>query len=159
MPVLSITMVKRVCSYPINDIHPLDNLDDYERQRSDNTIDTIVYAVSGRGAIVSENGKKRQELAPGDFALIPAYVRRSCSMHFKYTDISRPSTKKSMMVTRKSNGLSRVVVVVRSYTTLMIGVRAKSQQRSKAVIRSGIPTKIDLERKSCVPASGTLLGI
>ncbi|KAH6620333.1 hypothetical protein C7974DRAFT_415541 [Boeremia exigua] len=36
--------------------------------------DTIVYAVSGRGAIVSENGKKRQELAPGDFALIPAYA-------------------------------------------------------------------------------------
>jgi uncharacterized RmlC-like cupin family protein len=41
-------------------------------------IDTIVYAVSGRGAIVSENGKKRQELAPGDFALIPAYVRNIC---------------------------------------------------------------------------------
>lgn len=37
--------------------------------------DTIVYAVSGRGAIVSENGKKRQELAPGDFAFIPSYVR------------------------------------------------------------------------------------
>lgn len=36
--------------------------------------DTIVYAVSGRGAIVSENGKKRQELGPGDFALIPAFV-------------------------------------------------------------------------------------
>ncbi|KAJ4336150.1 hypothetical protein N0V87_005586 [Didymella glomerata] len=34
--------------------------------------------VSGRGAIVSENGKKRQELAPGDFALIPAYVRNIC---------------------------------------------------------------------------------
>ncbi|UPX13708.1 uncharacterized protein EKO05_0004207 [Ascochyta rabiei] len=36
--------------------------------------DTIVYAVSGRGAIVSDNGQKRQELAPGDFALIPAYA-------------------------------------------------------------------------------------
>ncbi|KAF2632629.1 hypothetical protein BU25DRAFT_405953 [Macroventuria anomochaeta] len=36
--------------------------------------DTIVYAVSGRGAIVSDNGKKRQELVPGDFALIPAYA-------------------------------------------------------------------------------------
>ncbi|KAF1934066.1 RmlC-like cupin [Didymella exigua CBS 183.55] len=34
----------------------------------------VVYAVSGRGAIVSENGRKRQELAPGDFALIPAYA-------------------------------------------------------------------------------------
>ncbi|KAF9699122.1 hypothetical protein EKO04_003061 [Ascochyta lentis] len=36
--------------------------------------DTIVYAVSGRGAIVSANGQKRQELAPGDFALIPSYA-------------------------------------------------------------------------------------
>ena len=34
--------------------------------------DTIVYAVSGGGAIVSEGGKKRQVLGPGDFALIPA---------------------------------------------------------------------------------------
>jgi len=36
--------------------------------------DTIVYAASGYGAIVSEGGKKRQDLAPGDFALIPAYA-------------------------------------------------------------------------------------
>jgi uncharacterized RmlC-like cupin family protein len=36
--------------------------------------DTIVYAVSGHGAIVSEGGRKRQDLAPGDFALIPAYA-------------------------------------------------------------------------------------
>lgn len=36
--------------------------------------DTIVYAVSGHGAIVSEGGNKRQELAPGDFALIPAWA-------------------------------------------------------------------------------------
>ncbi|KAH4072545.1 hypothetical protein HBH50_060930 [Parastagonospora nodorum] len=37
--------------------------------------DTIVYAASGHGAIVSgPNGLKRQELAPGDFALIPAYA-------------------------------------------------------------------------------------
>ena len=36
--------------------------------------DTIVYAASGRGTIVSEAGQKRQELAPGDFALIPAYA-------------------------------------------------------------------------------------
>ena len=34
--------------------------------------DTIVYALSGHGAVVSEGGKKRQVLAPGDFALIPA---------------------------------------------------------------------------------------
>jgi uncharacterized RmlC-like cupin family protein len=37
--------------------------------------DTIVYAASGHGAIVSgPDGSKRQELAPGDFALIPAYA-------------------------------------------------------------------------------------
>ncbi|KAF2022219.1 hypothetical protein BU24DRAFT_363336 [Aaosphaeria arxii CBS 175.79] len=37
--------------------------------------DTIVYAAKGHGAIVSgPNGSKRQELGPGDFALIPAYA-------------------------------------------------------------------------------------
>ena len=37
--------------------------------------DTIVYAAKGHGALVSGmNGSKRQELAPGDFALIPAYA-------------------------------------------------------------------------------------
>ncbi|CZT44559.1 uncharacterized protein RSE6_04745 [Rhynchosporium secalis] len=36
--------------------------------------DTIVYAASGHGAIISDNGKTRQELAPGDFALIPAWT-------------------------------------------------------------------------------------
>ncbi|KAI2629284.1 RmlC-like cupin [Hypomontagnella submonticulosa] len=36
--------------------------------------DTIVYAVKGRGSVVSEGGKKRVDLEPGDFALIPAYM-------------------------------------------------------------------------------------
>lgn len=36
--------------------------------------DTIVYAVRGRGTIVSERGEKRQDLVPGDFALIPAFA-------------------------------------------------------------------------------------
>lgn len=36
--------------------------------------DTVVYAASGRGTIVSESGKKRQDLEPGDFALIPAFA-------------------------------------------------------------------------------------
>ena len=37
--------------------------------------DTIVYAAKGYGAIVSgPNGSKRQELAPGDFAMIPAFA-------------------------------------------------------------------------------------
>ncbi len=35
--------------------------------------DTIVYAVRGRGTVVSEGGRKRQILEPGDFALIPAH--------------------------------------------------------------------------------------
>ncbi|KAI0546724.1 RmlC-like cupin domain-containing protein [Xylaria curta] len=36
--------------------------------------DTVVYAVSGRGAIVTEGGKKRIELEAGDYALIPAFM-------------------------------------------------------------------------------------
>ncbi|KAG9815051.1 hypothetical protein KCU98_g17486, partial [Aureobasidium melanogenum] len=35
--------------------------------------DTIVYAVRGEGAVVSDGGKNRQVLKKGDFALIPAY--------------------------------------------------------------------------------------
>ena len=33
--------------------------------------DTIVYAVSGRGIIVSDHGKQRDTLEPGDWAIIP----------------------------------------------------------------------------------------
>ena len=36
--------------------------------------DTIVYAASGHGAVISDHGKTRQELSPGDFALIPAWT-------------------------------------------------------------------------------------
>lgn len=36
--------------------------------------DTVVYALSGHGAVVSEAGNKRELLAPGDFALIPAWT-------------------------------------------------------------------------------------
>ncbi|KAI0115644.1 RmlC-like cupin domain-containing protein [Nemania sp. FL0031] len=36
--------------------------------------DTVVYAVSGKGAVVSEGGTKRVELEPGDYALIPAFM-------------------------------------------------------------------------------------
>ncbi|KAH7402553.1 RmlC-like cupin domain-containing protein [Pyrenochaeta sp. MPI-SDFR-AT-0127] len=37
--------------------------------------DTIVYAAKGNGTIVSgPKGEKRQNLVPGDFALIPAYA-------------------------------------------------------------------------------------
>ena len=36
--------------------------------------DTVVYALRGNGTVVSEGGKKRQDLTPGDFALIPAWA-------------------------------------------------------------------------------------
>ncbi|MCJ1350736.1 MAG: hypothetical protein MMC33_000717 [Icmadophila ericetorum] len=35
---------------------------------------TVVYAISGKGTLVSEGGKKRQTLEAGDWALIPAGV-------------------------------------------------------------------------------------
>lgn len=35
---------------------------------------TIVFAFSGHGTIVSEGGKKKQHLSPGDYALIPAFA-------------------------------------------------------------------------------------
>ena len=33
--------------------------------------DTIVYAVSGHGAVVSDSGKQVDKLKPGDWAIIP----------------------------------------------------------------------------------------
>ncbi|KAF2770004.1 RmlC-like cupin [Teratosphaeria nubilosa] len=36
--------------------------------------DTVVFAFSGVGAVVSNDGKTRQELKPGDFCLIPAFA-------------------------------------------------------------------------------------
>ena len=33
-----------------------------------------MYAAKGNGAIVSAGGSKRQDLSPGDFALIPAFT-------------------------------------------------------------------------------------
>ncbi|KAI5857455.1 hypothetical protein GGS23DRAFT_587502 [Durotheca rogersii] len=36
--------------------------------------DTVVYAVRGRGSVVSEGGARRLHLEPGDFALIPAFA-------------------------------------------------------------------------------------
>lgn len=38
------------------------------------TQDTIIYAVKGHGAVISEGGKTKQALGPGDWALIPAGV-------------------------------------------------------------------------------------
>jgi uncharacterized RmlC-like cupin family protein len=38
------------------------------------TQDTIIYAIRGHGAVISEGGKTRQSLGPGDWALIPAGV-------------------------------------------------------------------------------------
>ena len=36
--------------------------------------DTVVVALAGHGTIVSEGGEKKQKLAPGDYALIPAWA-------------------------------------------------------------------------------------
>ncbi|KAM0712623.1 hypothetical protein Q7P35_000069 [Cladosporium inversicolor] len=36
--------------------------------------DTVVFSFSGYGTIVSDGGSKRQNLSPGDYALIPAYA-------------------------------------------------------------------------------------
>lgn len=36
--------------------------------------DTVVYAVKGHGTVISDGGRKRQDMAPGDFCLIPAYA-------------------------------------------------------------------------------------
>ncbi|TVY37486.1 hypothetical protein LOCC1_G006194 [Lachnellula occidentalis] len=36
--------------------------------------DTIIYAQSGHGIIISNDGSTRQALHPGDFALIPAWT-------------------------------------------------------------------------------------
>lgn len=71
----SITMVKRVgpdCSLSTLFFRPLARS---PRRVLIRYTDTIVYAASGHGAIVSgPDGSKRYELAPGDFALIPAYA-------------------------------------------------------------------------------------
>ncbi|KAI1487828.1 RmlC-like cupin [Biscogniauxia mediterranea] len=36
--------------------------------------DTVIYAVKGRGSVLSEGGTKRVDLEPGDYALVPAYM-------------------------------------------------------------------------------------
>ena len=36
--------------------------------------DTIVYAVAGKGTILFDGGKRRVEMLPGDWAMIPANV-------------------------------------------------------------------------------------
>ncbi|KAL1643125.1 hypothetical protein SLS58_005094 [Diplodia intermedia] len=36
---------------------------------------TIIYAVSGHASIVSDNGRTRHALGPGDFALVPAFAQ------------------------------------------------------------------------------------
>jgi uncharacterized RmlC-like cupin family protein len=36
--------------------------------------DTIIYAASGHGTLVTNGGSSRKQLSPGDFGLIPAYT-------------------------------------------------------------------------------------
>lgn len=54
---------------------PLPTLPSYPLTTNTQPTDTIIYAVSGHGSIVSDNGRTRQELGPGDFALIPAFAQ------------------------------------------------------------------------------------
>jgi uncharacterized RmlC-like cupin family protein len=50
--------------------------------------DTIVYAVSGSGAIVSEAGQTRQPLEAGDWAIIPAYrEHQEVNVSFPFSDL------------------------------------------------------------------------
>lgn len=37
-------------------------------------VDTIIYAARGHGSVISEGGRTKQDLAPGDFAFIPAFT-------------------------------------------------------------------------------------
>ncbi|KAF2709540.1 hypothetical protein K504DRAFT_467506 [Pleomassaria siparia CBS 279.74] len=63
--------------------------------------DTIFYAANGNGVIVSgPNGSKRQELAPGDFALVPAFAQ-----HQEVNDSDEDVT---WIVTRHGKGSSVV---------------------------------------------------
>ena len=39
-----------------------------------NSTDTIIYVVRGGGAVISDGGKTKQQLEPGDFAFIPAFT-------------------------------------------------------------------------------------
>ena len=48
--------------------------------------DTVVFAFSGHGTVVSEGGKKKQQLAPGDYALIPAYAEHQ-EVNESYEDV------------------------------------------------------------------------
>lgn len=36
--------------------------------------DTVVFAMKGKGAVISEGGRKRDEVEEGDFVLIPAWM-------------------------------------------------------------------------------------
>jgi uncharacterized RmlC-like cupin family protein len=48
--------------------------------------DTVVFSFSGYGTVVSEGGNKRQNLSPGDFALIPYVLRRLEKKHAQVAD-------------------------------------------------------------------------
>jgi uncharacterized RmlC-like cupin family protein len=48
--------------------------------------DTVVFSFSGYGTVVSEGGNKRQNLSPGDFALIPYVLQRLEKKHAPVAD-------------------------------------------------------------------------
>lgn len=53
-------------NFPPSSLPPTDSL---HREQ-----DTVIYAKSGHGTVISNDGKTRQDLSPGDFALIPAWA-------------------------------------------------------------------------------------
>ena len=70
--------------------------------------DTIVYAVRGKGTIVSEGGKKRQDLGPGDFALIPA--------HAEHQEVNDGDEEVKWIITR--SGRTPVVENLEAWSTM-----------------------------------------
>lgn len=69
--------------------------------------DTIVYAASGKGAIISDNGKTRQVLEAGDFALIPAWT--------EHQEVNESDEEVKWIITR--SGGSPVVVNLEGWSS------------------------------------------
>ncbi len=61
--------------------------------------DTIVYAAKGHGTVVSDGGKKKQVLRPGDFALIPAFA--------EHQEVNEGDEEVTWIITR--SGMSPIV--------------------------------------------------
>ena len=54
--------------------------------------DTIAYCVRGQALLVSDGGKKKHILNPGDFALIPAYA--------EHQEVNQGNEEVELIITR-----------------------------------------------------------